>query len=40
MKLLDIVWRLLALRYLRASSSRIRQAGNSQKEQTYYNYFS
>ncbi len=27
-------------RFNRASQGRIRQMGNAQKEQTYYNYFS
>lgn len=40
MKLIDLCSRFFARRYVRASAARIRQVGNSQKEQAYYYYFS
>lgn len=40
MKLFHIVDRLFARRFIRGSESRIRNGGNTMKEQAYYYYFS
>ncbi len=40
MKLLFALDRFLARTFIRGSQARIRQVGNSQKEQAYYHYFS
>lgn len=40
MKIFDLFSRLRVKSVVRASENRIKQVGNSQKEQAYYNYFS